>query len=1066
MKLLGFPCSADRTIRLSSRESVGGAAGQRVRLSFSGSGVLLTADGTSWMCDPPEPDDLEWLQTVASAGTYVVELLQPGTDVVLRVLTFDGIQHWTEPREIGVDDLIVETAQRTNRSLKRSTDVIDWLTETICLAGPEPMAVVVASSGTHDDKNGAFRLVGAGIAMDVKLLDERLVASRIVRYRPRAERRLLLVRGEIRFSDISRTAPLSYMQQQELRQLAEENNAYLAIWDEYNQLELNAAAAAARDIGWAPYDRVSRRADGSWEFELRTHLRSDALRDRIGSETVGLEAGAKVAFDETVDTGRSSTTKVIIGLGRVTRQGTIVITPSADDGDVALPQSGHVAGAFTLDKVRIDRRNRAREAITDGTTVPVRQLATILGDKPPIPVGRRRLHPPMSARVREVLGGQPTPAQLQAIDMAINSPDVALIQGPPGTGKTRVIAAIQARLAEINRGESALARRVLLTSYQHDAVANLVQAADDGTLPPVKLGRQDGREDQSHLAAWTHDLIKRLERRHATSHSGDILRAQRELADRTDYYLNVNPNVTETVELLGWIERHVDLVDAGIAVDAGRAARRLTYELGAAGARVHQERILALARRLRTTAAGYEDDGADTARAAFTTQSFHDTLDGEQRRNLEAAARGDLSIDEAIKSMAAIRDSVIDRVLDSRARAGFVSRFPEVDAILQRARNEAQRQVDLQVTSVDRVVAGFRDVVERQPAAVHDSIMAHTRALAATCQQSVSGSMRDVQSVPFDTVIVDEAARANPLDLMIPLALASGRAILVGDHRQLPQLLDETIAPKISARHDSVVVRNVLSRSLFERLFTKLQDAERRDGQKRVITLDRQYRMHPVLGTFINQQFYAPYGEHVTNGFSDEARFAHGLTRYSGAACGWLDVPPESGPEVRAGSSFSRPAEATVIVNELKDALEENHDLTFGVVTFYKGQAAAIWREMREAGLADRDETLNSSYPALWSSRGLPRVRIGTVDAFQGREFDVVFLSTTRSRRSGSRQRPQFGFLVLPNRLCVAMSRQRRLLVAVGDSSMYSTDEAREALPALHAFFELTGGEHGLRRRP
>ncbi|MET7423603.1 AAA domain-containing protein [Dactylosporangium sp. NPDC005555] len=1026
----------------------------------------MTADGNSWICDPPEQNDLEWLQTVASAGAYVVELLRPGTDVVLRVLTFDGVQHWAEPRDIGVDDLTVEAASTINPSLsgKRSIDVISWLTETMCLDGPEPLAVVVATSGTRDDTNEAFRLVGAGFALDVKRLDDRLVASRIVRDRPPDERRLLLVRGAVRFTDVSRSAPLSVAQQQELRQLAEENNAYLAIWDEYNQLERDAAAAAARDIGWAPYDRVARRADGSWEFELRVHQRSDALRDRIGSETVGLEAGAKVAFDETVDAGARSAAKVIIGLGRVTPQGTIVISPSADDGHAELPQSGHVAGAFTLDKVRIERRNRAREAIAGAATVPVRQLATVLGDKPPIPVGRRRLHPPMSARVREILGGQPTTAQLQAIDVAINSQDLALIQGPPGTGKTRVIAAIQARLAEINRGESALARRVLLTSYQHDAVANLVQAADDGTLPPVKLGRHDGREDQSHLTAWTHDLIQRLERRHTASHASELLRSQRQLTDRTDYYLNVNPNVTETVELLSWIERHVDLVGAGVAVDARRAARRLSYELDAAGARMNQERILVLARRLRTTAAGHEDDGPDTAHAAFKTESFYSILDGEQRRSLEATARGNLDVDAATKSMAAIRDSVIDRVLDSRARAGFVSRFPEVDAILQRARIEAQRQVDLQVTSIDRIVAGFRDVVERQPAAVQGSIMAHTRALAATCQQSVSGSMRDVQSVPFDTVIVDEAARANPLDLMIPLALASGRAILVGDHRQLPQLLDETIEPKISARHDSAVVRSVLSRSLFERLFTKLQEAERRDGQKRVITLDRQYRMHPVLGTFINRQFYAPHGEHVTNGFSDEARFAHGLSKYSGAACGWLDVPPESGSEIRSRSSFSRPAEAAVIVRELKEALEESANLSFGVVTFYKGQEAAIWREMREAGLAGKDDTLNSSHPALWSSRGLPRVRIGTVDAFQGREFDVVYLSTTRSRRTGSRQRPQFGFLVLPNRLCVAMSRQRRLLVAVGDAGMYSADAAREAVPALHSFFKLTGGEHGFRR--
>ena len=55
-----------------------------------------------------------------------------------------------------------------------------------------------------------------------------------------------------------------------------------------------------------------------------------------------------------------------------------------------------------------------------------------------------------------------------------------LIQGPPGTGKTRVIAAIQARLAEISERDLASNKRVLFASYQHDAVENLIQAADDG----------------------------------------------------------------------------------------------------------------------------------------------------------------------------------------------------------------------------------------------------------------------------------------------------------------------------------------------------------------------------------------------------------------------------------------------------------------------------------------------------------------------------------------------------------------------------------------------------------
>mgnify|MGYP002130084090 CR=1 FL=1 len=37
------------------------------------------------------------------------------------------------------------------------------------------------------------------------------------------------------------------------------------------------------------------------------------------------------------------------------------------------------------------------------------------------------------------------------------------------------------------------------------------------------------------------------------------------------------------------------------------------------------------------------------------------------------------------------------------------------------------------------------------------------------------------QSLSGDTVIIDEAARANPLDLFIPMSMAKRRIVLVGD---------------------------------------------------------------------------------------------------------------------------------------------------------------------------------------------------------------------------------------------------------------------------------------------
>lgn len=62
----------------------------------------------------------------------------------------------------------------------------------------------------------------------------------------------------------------------------------------------------------------------------------------------------------------------------------------------------------------------------------------------------------------------------QAIDTAINTPDIAIIQGPPGTGKTTVIRAIVRRIVELWDSKA----KILITSTQHDAVDNAVESID------------------------------------------------------------------------------------------------------------------------------------------------------------------------------------------------------------------------------------------------------------------------------------------------------------------------------------------------------------------------------------------------------------------------------------------------------------------------------------------------------------------------------------------------------------------------------------------------------------
>ncbi|MFC7668777.1 C-terminal helicase domain-containing protein [Hymenobacter humi] len=60
---------------------------------------------------------------------------------------------------------------------------------------------------------------------------------------------------------------------------------------------------------------------------------------------------------------------------------------------------------------------------------------------------------------------------------------------------------------------------------------------------------------------------------------------------------------------------------------------------------------------------------------------------------------------------------------------------------------------------------------------------------------------------------------------------------------------------------------------------------------------------------------------------------------------------------------------------------------------------------------------------------------VGTVDSFQGQERDIIAISLTRSNNHG-----EIGFLSDIRRMNVGMTRARRKLLLVGDSSTLSSN--------------------------
>lgn len=272
----------------------------------------------------------------------------------------------------------------------------------------------------------------------------------------------------------------------------------------------------------------------------------------------------------------------------------------------------------------------------------------------------------------------------------------------------------------------------------------------------------------------------------------------------------------------------------------------------------------------------------------------------------------------------------------------------------------------------------------------------------------VGASNRNIRHLSFETVFIDEAAQALEPGCWIPISKGQ-RIILAGDHHQLP--------PTVKSEQ---AARDGLRETLFEKCITRQPDTAQ--------MLIMQYRMHEQIMGFSSEKFY--HGQLVAHQSVCHA----GLEAYDPcftpdlpvefldtAGCGFLEVTlPES-------RSTANPEEANLLLARLTqllalyDQAEHEHEpLSIGVIAPYRAQINYLMDAIEE----------NSDLNALLLSRMLS---VGTVDSFQGQERDIIAISLTRNNPYG-----EIGFLSDIRRMNVGMTRARRKLLLVGDSSTLS----------------------------
>ena len=360
-------------------------------------------------------------------------------------------------------------------------------------------------------------------------------------------------------------------------------------------------------------------------------------------------------------------------------------------------------------------------------------------------------------------------------------------------------------------------------------------------------------------------------------------------------------------------------------------------------------------------------------------------------------------------------------------------------------------------TFISANLEAIRDELDGNTDYIRDTIKNYGESLAATNQVAGGREMSSYQSI--ENVILEEAARSNPLDLLIPMSKATERIIMVGDQNQLPHLLEDDIADETSIKlSDKFLAEDTmlkLEESLFGVIFKNLKKAK----PIRTISLTEQFRMHPFIGDFISRIYYDGNLKSGKTNQSDLKKHNLQLSWIKDKVAIFCDVKKGAGQE-QSGKSKSRSAEAVRII-KLLDELKTDpkfENLSVGINSFYAKQVEEIFKEASKKGYAEIKRNgefeISKQYRETMDFR--EKLRIGSVDSFQGKEFDIVILSTVRSNdiiRSHENCKKVFGFLTLENRLNVAFSRSQKLLIVVGDSGMFVDEYAKTYVEGLYEFY-------------
>ncbi len=730
--------------------------------------------------------------------------------------------------------------------------------------------------------------------------------------------------------------------------------------------QLNLLLAEARDVAARIKDERNSRATQRIFRVWRGYLRDRADREAKKSSAIKYvdrkATGDRVTFTTEIAQSEDivGQERVVVGPagkagGKISAVAFDLVTMDVTHGDARLvPRRGELSMNTIAAQKALSHQTHALDAVLFDRAVSPRLKPIILDPRSATPCE------PVDA----VVPSDPEfdDEKLRILRKALGVRDVLTIEGPPGTGKTKLITEIVVQWLRRNPGH-----RILLSSQTHIALDNVLERVTslDPRLEIIRIGRPD----EPRIS----EASKRL------------------LLDRR-------------------VERWITEVRRLAEDDMNRWAAEMGVDRAAVTVGMRVERLLQLQRRqdeiVRAIAALQVEKEEVVGEVEDVQIDFDDDEAGDEATQLDSEI-GDLQ-----RRLASLRKEEGELRIEMGRMGGYAAELAgagDVQDLADWAVHFMQGGDEVQACRDRLALLEDWQLRVGRSSDFNAAMLSSAQIIAGTCV-GMAG-VRGMEEVAYDLCIVDEASKATPTEILIPMA-RSKRWIIVGDPKQLPPFFENLGEDLLEAFDEREVKETLLDRFL--------QDgAGLADGCKE--RLRHQYRMIEPIGDLVSECFYdgGLISPTATHGLKLGLVFPRPVTWYTTHELADHDEHP-------SGDTFHNPAEVSVIRGLLLRlqfvATSQKRRLSVAVISGYTAQVQAL-EGMVSRGIAE--------WPDL-------DVSSNTVDAYQGRQADVCIYSVVRSNR-----RKKLGFLKESPRLNVALSRGRSALAIVGDQEFCRTARGR-----------------------